>query len=55
MDKVEWFELKLTKKQISFIRLLCRFHLQLSLNSKAREANRKLQWCLDHWTKRVNG
>ncbi len=46
---VEWFSLRLTRKQLFHIEILCRFHLQLSDNEKAKKLTKKLQWCLKHW------
>jgi len=51
---VEWFDVKLTSKQLRDFKMICDFHLQNSDNEKAKEANRKLQWCLKHWCRRAS-
>ena len=49
---VEWFTIRITKKQLEWMKLLCRFHLAETGNDRAKYYTEKLMWCLDKWPKK---
>jgi hypothetical protein len=44
-----WFQMRITKRQLAHLEMLCRFHLQLSENDRAKDGTRKLLYCLERW------
>lgn len=50
---IEWYTINLTRGQLEWIELLCRFHLDLSKNDHAKQKTSKLMYCLSRWPKKV--
>jgi hypothetical protein len=46
-----WFTIYLGTRQLSHLKMICNFHLNESENEKAKEATRKLLFCLERFPK----
>ena len=49
-----WYDIRITKNQLEYIKLICRFHTAESKNPKAIQKTKKLLWCLNHWAKEAH-
>lgn len=46
-----WYRMRITRRQLNHLKMLCEFHLQYSQNKEAKAGTARFRHCLERWPK----